>query len=126
MKLAKIAPVFMLPVLAIACAPAAEEDLGENEGAASAGLEFTTSVGAVVVDGKRLCTAALVDVDAGAQIGGFSASGRQIVLGGACVGKLRNGLTGAAVFVTAKNGVSIATPIVALDLQSQASAGLAI
>jgi hypothetical protein len=115
-------------MLAIGCAEAdaTEDTTGETEAAASAGIDFTASVGAVVVGGKRLCTAALVDVDAHAQIGGVSASGRQIVVGGACVGKLKNGFTGVAAFVTAKNGVSLATPIVSFDFQSQASAGLAV
>src|SRR5262249_27789132 len=46
--------------------------------------------------------------------------------GGACIGKLRNGFTGAAVFVTQQNGLSVSTPIVAFDFESQASAGLAV
>jgi hypothetical protein len=129
MNLIKLLPFLMVPVLAVGCAENTDDEgTGETEGAAtaSAGIEFTSSVGAVVVGGRRICTAALVDVDAGARIGGFSASGRQIVMGGACVGQLRNGLVGAAAFVTSHNGVSIATPIVSLDLESQASAGLAI
>jgi hypothetical protein len=113
---------------AVGCANPTEEAAASDDSAlsTSAGLEFTSSVGAVLIDGKKVCTAALVDVDASARIGGVSASGRQIVFGGACIGKLSNGLTGAAVFVTQQNGLSISTPIVSFDLESQAEAGLAV
>jgi len=115
---------------AVGCANnTADDDTASTDGAAlssSAGLEFTSAVGAVLIDGKKVCTAALVDVDASARIGSVSASGRQIVFGGACIGKLSNGLTGAAVFVTQQNGLSISTPIVSFDLESQAEAGLAV
>ncbi|MBX3233336.1 MAG: hypothetical protein KIT84_33615 [Labilithrix sp.] len=110
------------------CADMEEDDAASAEGelGASAGVEFTSAVGAVVVNGKKVCTAALVDVDADARIGSVSARGRQILMGGACVGKLANGFTGAAVFVTQQNGVSVSTPIVAFDFESQAEAGLAV
>lgn len=127
-----LAPFLMLPALALAVAPAGcaanEEEAASSDSAATAaaGVEFTSAVGALVVDGKKLCTAALVDVDAGARIGHVSAHGRQIVFGGACVGQLRNGVTGAAVFVTQQNGLRVSSPIVAFDFESQASAGLAV
>jgi hypothetical protein len=133
MKTAKLAPVLLSAVVAcsfaaVGCSSAEEETTAADDSALSStsGLEFTSAVGAVLVDGKKLCTAALVDVDAEASIGGVSAHGRQIVFGGACIGKLANGLTGAAVFVTQQNGLSVSTPIVAFDLESQASAGLAV
>jgi hypothetical protein len=74
----------------------------------------------------KVCTAALVDVDAGAHIGPVSAHGRQIVMGGACIGRFKNGLVGGEAFVTQQNGFQVSTPIIGLDLQSQASAGLAV
>ncbi|MBX3230988.1 MAG: hypothetical protein KIT84_36620 [Labilithrix sp.] len=118
----------VVPVLALGCAgPGDDEGASvEAELGAGASVQFTTSVGAVVVDGKRICTAALVDVDAEAHVGSASLSGRQIVVGGACVGKLRNGVKGVAAFVVSKNGVSLATPILAFDFESEAAAGLAI
>ena len=42
-------------------------------GGRSAGPQRSRELGAVLVDGKKLCTAALVDVDAEAQIGSVSA-----------------------------------------------------
>src|SRR5687768_17485985 len=127
MKSTKFVPFLMIPVLAIGCAQSGE-DTGDGQGAAEvnakAGVEFTASVGAIVVDGKRLCTAALVDVDAEASINSVSLSGRQVVMGGACIGKLKNGFIGGAAFVTSKTGISLATPILSIDFESQASAGL--
>jgi hypothetical protein len=129
MQLTKMIPFLMVPVLAMGCAQGSE-DTGDGTGAAevnaSAGAEFTASVGAVVVGGKRICTAALVDVDAEASAGSVSLSGRQVVMGGACVGKLKNGFIGGAAFVTEQNSLSIATPIVSFDFESQAAAGLAV
>ena len=110
------------------CAANADDSAAASDDSAlssGAGVEFTSAVGAVLVDGKKVCTAALVDIDASAKIGPVSASGRQIVFGGACVGKLQNGV-GAAVFVSMQNGVSISTPIIGFDFESQASAGLAV
>ncbi|MFO0740131.1 MAG: hypothetical protein U0270_29800 [Labilithrix sp.] len=119
--------VALLPILAIGCAGGTDDaDSAQQDLGAGAGVQFTTSVGAVVVDGKRLCTAALVDVDAAAWAGKASLSGRQIVIGGACVGKLHDGMSGAAAFVISKNNVSLATPIVTFDFESQAAAGLAV
>jgi hypothetical protein len=129
MKLIKIAPICMIPVLAsIGCASGADDDAGATDNAitSSESVDFTASVGAVVVEGKKVCTAAVVDVDAAAKIGPVSAHGRQIVMGGACVGKLKNGFTGAAVFVSEQNGLSISTPIVSFDFETQAKAGLAV
>lgn len=133
MKLStKLAPFLMAPVFAVGCAQSDGDEIDANEGAASAAasVDFTASVGSVVVDGKKVCTAALVDVDAEANlsIGGASVSlsGRQLVMGGACVGKFKNGFTGGAAFVTAKNNASISTPLLSVDAQSFASAGLAI
>ena len=78
----KIVPFLMLPVLAMGCAQSGEEDTNDGQGAAevnaAAGVEFTAAVGAVVVDGKRICTAALVDVEAEASINSVSLSGRQV------------------------------------------------
>lgn len=129
MKLIKLAPVFAALAMSTAAGCAAEsgEEVTQDENAlgAAAGVEFTSAVGAVVVDGKKVCTAALVDIDAGAKIGGVSASGRQIVFGGACVGKLKDGV-GAAVFVSVQEGVTVSTPIIGFDFESQASAGLAV
>jgi len=129
MKLTNIAPVLAVVALGLVsgCAANADETAAADDSAlsSSAGLEFTSAVGAVLVDGKKVCTAALVDIDASAKIGPVSASGRQIVFGGACVGKLQNGV-GAAVFVSMQNGLSISTPIVGFDFESQASAGLAV
>jgi len=132
MKTAKLASLVVLAALAcstvVGCAATNEDAASSDDSAlsSSAGLEFTSAVGAVLVDGKKVCTAALVDVDASARIGNVSASGRQIVFGGACVGKLANGFTGAAVFVSQQNGLAISTPIVSFDFESQASAGLAV
>jgi len=132
MKNAKLASLVLTAALAcstaVGCAATNDEAVGGDDAALSttAGLEFTSAVGAVLVDGKKVCTAALVDVDAEAKIGSVSAHGRQIVMGGACIGKLSNGLTGAAVFVSQQNGLSISTPIVAFDFESQAEAGLAV
>ena len=129
MKLIKLAPVFAALAMStvVGCAADTAEEAATDDSAlgASAGVEFTSAVGAVVVDGKKVCTAALVDIDAGARIGGVSASGRQIVFGGACAGKLHDGV-GAAVFVSMQNGVTVSTPIVAFDFESQASTGLAV
>jgi hypothetical protein len=130
MKLSMVLPLLMVPALALASVGCAsnDEEVASDEGAATAaaGVEFTSAVGALVVDGKKLCTAALVDVDAGARIGPVSAHGRQIVFGGACVGQLQNNVSGAAVFVTQQNNVSVSSPIIAFDFKSQASAGLAV
>lgn len=137
MKTIKWVPALlsMVPLFALGCADDAAGDGTTGDDAnvtigAGAGAQFTTSVGAVVVDGKRICTAALVDVDAEAYIhvndAEVSLSGRQIVIGGACVGKLRNGVNGAAAFVISKNNVSLATPILSFDFESQAAAGLAV
>ena len=135
MKLStKLIPFLMAPVFAVGCAAGEGDDVDANEGAASVGAaasaDFTASVGAVVINGKKACTAALVDVDAEAKImvngNEVSASGRQVVMGGACVGQFKNGLIGAAAFVTAKSGVSISTPIVSVDLEAQAAAGLVV
>jgi hypothetical protein len=129
MKLSNIAPVLAVVALGLVsgCAAEADETAAADDSAlsAGAGVEFTSAVGAVLVDGKKVCTAALVDLDASAKIGPVSAHGRQIVFGGACVGKLQNGV-GAAVFVSQQNGLSVSTPIVAFDFESQASAGLAV
>ncbi|MFO0737280.1 MAG: hypothetical protein U0270_15425 [Labilithrix sp.] len=130
MKLANIAPVFALVAVGLVSGCAAEasgDSTAADDSALSggAGVEFTSAVGAVLVDGKKVCTAALVDIDASAKIGPVSASGRQVVFGAACAGKLQNGV-GAAVFVSMQNGVSISTPIVAFDFESQASAGLGV
>lgn len=130
MKPIKFAPVFAALAMstAVGCAASSADDGATNDDSAlsaGAGVEFTSAVGAVVVDGKKVCTAALVDIDANAKIGGVSASGRQIVFGGACAGKLRDGV-GAAVFVSMQNGVTVSTPILAFDFESQASAGLAV
>ena len=130
MKLVKFAPVFALLAAStvVGCAADADEAADSTDDAAlsaGAGVEFTSAVGAVVVDGKKVCTAALVDIDAGARIGGVSASGRQIVFGGACIGQLKDGV-GAAVFVSQQNGVQISTPIIGFDFKSQASAGLGV
>ena len=56
---------------AVGCAATTDEAAGSDDAAlsTSAGLEFTSAVGAVLVDGKKVCTAALVDVDASAKIG---------------------------------------------------------
>src|SRR4051812_26086967 len=110
MKLVQIAPVLALVAVGLVsgCAAEASDSTAADDNAlsSSAGLEFTSAVGAVLVDGKKVCTAALVDIDAGAKIGPVSASGRQIVFGGACAGKLQDGV-GAAVFVSMQNGISI-------------------
>jgi hypothetical protein len=126
MKTTKLVPFLMIPALATACASSEPTADGSSDITAKAGVELTSAVGAVVIDGRRVCTAALVDVDAGASINGTSLSGRQVVMGGACIGRLRNGFLGGAVFVTEHNNVSLATPIISVDLQSQASAGLAV
>jgi hypothetical protein len=131
MKLTTIAPLLIASALACAtggCASDHSESTAGDVGAlsAGAGVEFTSSVGAVVVAGQKVCTAALVDVDAGAHVGPISAHGRQIVMGGACIGRFKNGLIGGEAFVTQQNGFQVSTPIIALDLQSQASAGLAV
>lgn len=132
----KLLPFLMIPALAIGCADAtSDDDTAADEGAftAATSAELGASVGAIVVNGERLCTAALVKAEAGAMISvagqEFSAEGRQVVFGGACVGKLgakHGDFTGAAVFVSQKNGISIKTPIIGFDLQTRASAGLAV
>jgi hypothetical protein len=131
MKLTKIAALFAVPVIALAaqgCASGSSDDTNTGDGAftAGAGADFSAAVGAVVVEGVKVCTAAVVDVDANAKIGPVSAKGRQIVMGGACIGKLKNGFEGAAVFVSQQNGLSISTPILSIDFESQAAAGLAV
>jgi hypothetical protein len=131
MKLTTIAPFLIASALACATGGCASNHSESTEGdvgalTAGGGVEFTSAVGAVVVDGVKVCTAALVDVDAGAHVGPVSAHGRQIVMGGACIGKFRNGLIGGTAFVTQQNGFQVSTPIISLDLQSQASAGLAV
>lgn len=134
MKNTLVAPGFLIAALAcslggVGCASATDDAAATDGSSAlttSAGVELTSAVGAVLVDGKKVCTATLVDIDAGAQIGSVSASGRQIVFGGACIGKLANGVTGAAVFVSQQNGVSVSTPIIAFDFESQAAAGLGV
>jgi hypothetical protein len=131
MKLTTMAPFLMASALACATGGCASDHSDSTAGdvgnlTAGGGVEFTSAVGAVVVDGVKVCTAALVDVDAGAHVGPISAHGRQIVMGGACIGKFRNGLMGGAAFVTQQNGFQVSTPIISLDLQSQASAGLAV
>ena len=126
LRLASVLTLLVAPVLAAGCAQT-EDAVDAQEGAASSrqSLEFTAAVGAVVVDGRKVCTAALVDVEAEATLGNASLSGRQIVLGGACIGKFANGI-GGAVFVTQANGISLHTPILAIDATSQASAGIAV
>jgi hypothetical protein len=89
-------------------------------------LSFTAAVGAVEIAGQQICTAALVDVDASAQVGGFSASGRQVVLGGACLNRLSSGYIGGAVFVTTVGRLSVRTPIIAVDLAAGAGFGVGI
>ncbi len=132
MRLVNVLPLPLLllaSLSAVGCAQPSDDDESssdENDLRAQVGGELSASVGTVAVDGQRICTAALVDVDVNARVSAGSLSGRQVVLGGACIGKLRNGAIGGAVFVTAHNGVSLATPIVAVDFESQASAGLAI
>jgi hypothetical protein len=125
----KIVPFLMAPMFAVGCA-AGGDDAAQGEGnftaASTTSADFTASVGAVVIGGKRLCTAALVDVDASASINSVSLSGRQVVMGGACIGKLKNGFVGGAVFVSEANSVSLATPIISIDFESQAAAGLAV
>jgi hypothetical protein len=66
-----------------------------------------------------------VDVDAGVKVGGFSAAGRQIVLGEACLGKIGNYIGGGA-FVTAVGGVTVRTPVAAIDFSGAASTGFAV
>lgn len=134
MNLRTVAPVVLSSFLACGVVTGCASNTAADDGATaddsaftgSSGLEVSSAVGALVVDGKKLCTAALVDVDASARIGSVSAHGRQIVFGGACVGQLSNGNVGAAMFVTQANGVSLQSPIVAFDFQSQAAAGLAV
>lgn len=128
MRPSNVLPLLFVSVatLAIGCAPEdGDASTYDDDLTGSASAELTASVGTIALNGERLCTAALVDVDASAHVGSASLSGRQVIFGGACVGKLRGSL-GGAVFVTAKGGVSIATPIVAVDFESQASAGLAV
>jgi hypothetical protein len=130
MKLAKLIPFFLVPVVAMGCAaPGAEDesvDANEAEARASVGLNFTAAVGVVELGGKQICTAALVDVDATARLGSVSASGRQVVLGAACLGKLSSGYIGGAVFVTHVGHASVSTPIVAIDVSGAASVGFGI
>lgn len=115
-----------LPALGCASTTDGDDASATQDLGAGAGVRFTSAVGAVVVDGERLCTAALVDVDAEAHAGPVSLAGRQIVMGGACIGKLRRGMTGAAAFVVSRNNLSLATPILAIDFESEAAAGLAV
>jgi hypothetical protein len=141
MKFAKVIPfVLMGSAIALGTGCAADDGDGAEAGdeanlttEASLKAELGGAVGALVVNGERLCTAALVRAAAGAkiQVNGaeISAEGRQVVFGGACVGKLsgkQKDFVGAAVFVSQKGGVTIKTPIIGFDFQSQASAGLAI
>src|SRR5262249_27229469 len=120
-------PFVVAPVFAMGCAQA--DDSGDQtESAASAGasISFTAAVGVVEVGGERICTAALVDVDAGAHVGPVSARGRQRVLAGACLGRLSNGFLGGAVFVTHVGHETISTPIIAIDFSDRESAGVAV
>jgi hypothetical protein len=134
----KLIPFLVVPVLAMGCAaPAEDEEVGGGEAAievaTSAKAELGAAIGALVVNGERLCTAALVKAEAGAKVRvngvEVEAEGRQIVFGGACVGKLsakHSDFLGAAVFVGQRNGLTIKTPIVSFDFESRASAGLAV
>jgi hypothetical protein len=117
----------MVPVLAAGCASQSADEAQADDAAltAHAGFNFTAAVGAFEVGGETLCTATLVDVDAGAQVGGFSASGRQIVLGQACLGRIGD-YVGGGVFVTVAGGVTVRTPVAAIDLSGAASTGFAV
>ena len=127
MNFSKLIPFLMVPAFAAGCAQTSD-DVQADQGAdltAHAGFDFTAAVGAFEVGGQQLCTAALVDVDAGAQGGGFSASGRQIVMGEACLGRIGNYI-GGGVFVTTVGGVKVRTPVAAIDFSGAASTGFAV
>jgi hypothetical protein len=123
----KLIPFLMVPAFAAGCAQTSD-DAQSAKGAdltVGAGFDFTAAVGVFEVGGQQLCTAALVDVDAGAQVGGVSASGRQIVMGEACLGKIGNYI-GGGVFVTTVGGVKVRTPVAAIDIEGAASTGFAV
>lgn len=140
MRSMKLVTFLMVPALAMAAVGCAGDESdegasGDSNFTSSAGLqaELGGAVGALVVNGERLCTAALVKVEAGAkiQVNGaeVSAEGRQVAFGGACVGRLSGkskDFVGVAAFVSLQNGVSVSTPIIGFDFQSRASAGIAI
>jgi hypothetical protein len=141
MKSVNVTALFlMVPALALGSVGCGSKDAnntttGDDAFTSSGGLqaELGGAIGALVVNGERLCTAALIEADAGAtiQVNGVqvSAEGRQIAFGGACVGKLsenQKDFVGAAAFASLQNGVSVSTPIIGFDFQSKASAGLAI
>ena len=138
MKISKIAPLFtMLPVIALAgtgCASGSDDGTQSGTGAAtvgaSAGAEFSAAVGAVVVNGEKICTSALVDVDRRAEVtingNKFEIAGRQVLLGGACLGKLSPDFTGVAAFVTHKGETTISTPILAVDFKDKEKLGFAV
>src|SRR5262245_34385381 len=88
-KLSKLAPFFMLPLVAVGCAQTADDTEATEAAASSTRLDFTAAVGSVEVDGQKLCTGAIVDIDSNATLGGTSASGRQVVLSGACIEAMR-------------------------------------
>lgn len=114
----------IVPTLAIGCASPSADEAGTTSDDLSVGLGFSAAVGVIEVGGERICTATLVDVDAHATVGGVSASGREIVLGGACVGHFANGYTGGAVFVTAAAGVAVRTPVAAVNVSGGAGVGI--
>ncbi len=128
MKLLRIVPMLAIPVLAVGCSAGAADDGADGSEAAatsSASVEFTAAVGVVELEGKQVCTAAVVDVEASASVGPFSASGRQVVLGQACVGALaqaaRGAFVGGAVFVTHVGDKVIRVPIVAIEAGADAA-----
>ncbi len=141
MKIKNVIPLLSI-VSAIAagtagCAEPAESEVESADDSLTAGTalnaELGGAVGALVVNGEKLCTAALIKAEAGAtiQVNGarVSAEGRQIVFGGACVGKIsgrQRDFAGVAAFVSQKNGLSLQTPVIGFDFQSRASAGLAV
>ena len=116
MQMSKLFPLFMVPALAMmGCAAESEEPADAERSDLTASASFTAAVGAVEVNGKQICTGTLVDVEAGASLAGVSLSGRQVVLGGACIGRFSDDYAGGAVFVSTAAGVKVRTPIAAIN-----------
>jgi hypothetical protein len=122
-----VVPFLLAPIFSVGCAQPVDGAANDDQaiqGGATAGFE--AALGYVEVNGTKVCTAALVDVDASAKIGGISAAGRQVAMAGGCAGLLKPGAVGVTAFVTQQNGVAVSTPIVAVQAASKTDAAVAI
>ncbi len=125
MRFSTISALVLAPLLAVACAAPTEEDASANDEALKASLGFNAAVGAIEYQGKRVCTATYVDVDA--KVGGQKVE--QVLMSGACVGALdtASGGTyiGGAAFVSGKGSSRVRVPLLSVTEKHGAEAGLA-